>query len=91
MSFYIPIKQEFPLQFNIYIYIYNGNIMELVGHVTINQNILYVLYDGLVIFPSKNHQNIHSEPPSQRRRRQSGTGEDGPHRWFTAVPQRWLQ
>ena len=28
--------------------------MELVGNVTINQNILYILYDGLVIFPSKN-------------------------------------
>lgn len=53
MSFYIPIKQEFPVQFNIYIYIYNGNIMELVGNVTINQNIIYILYDGLVIFPSK--------------------------------------
>ena len=36
-----------------YIYIYNVNIMELVGNVTINQNILYIIYDGLVIFPSK--------------------------------------
>lgn len=27
--------------------------MELVGNVTINQNILYIIYDGLVIFPSQ--------------------------------------